>query len=422
MALIRFQKPQPMTPQEMMQAGNQAGKAEESRNRAMQVYNLMRQQGYDENTVFYNPSTSPNDYNAVYVVNSLDDLTQTGFSPQDIKIKDAQDFAGVKDKIKGSFVPGIGPSSTFARAYNNSFVTAGGKTYAVNTREGFVPLQGELRNAGSIDVGTDAPAIERAIQATGVDNKQSVSQAQQTGIPTPGSNQAPPSTQQILDTVKQVVQNNPQILQGDITDQTISDVLAQAKTEVGPYFDQLYNQARYDLERGLGTISQNLATGERQLESQYGQQLNQLGESAAASGRAFSVGRQRNEGLLGQSTQDAIDAQRQQATQQATTMGLQAERQLGTTNLPVNFQSITDLPRPTISPNGQGVFARGSGSRSLYTPVGNTVGTLQQDRTFAEQSRAKELGNTSAERGLSNYLAYNNLADQTKKAGTNLLT
>lgn len=415
MSLFRFEQPQPMTPQEIQNAGSYATKAQESRQNAMQVFNVLKQMGYDQNTVFYRPETSPNDYQAAYVFDSPQQVAEAGFNPNDVQVKSAQDFAGIKDHIHGNFVPGIGPNSTFARAYNNSFVTVNGKTYAVNNREGFTPLQGQLRNAGSIDVGHDAPALQQAITQTGSDQKAPVSQGDSLGVPAPGTNGAlpavPQSAQQVVDAVTKVAQNNPELLNGDITDQTLNDLLDQAKKEMGPYFDQLYNQGRYDLERGLNSIKNNLTANENQAEQQYGRSLTQLGDQAGASGRTFSLGRQRQEGQLASDTQFQLDQNRQQAMDQAQNLGLSAERQLGSSNLPTNLASITDIPRPTIGVTGQGMFARGSGSRSLYTPVGNTTGTTQYNQNETLGSRATELYNNLQNRNLNTDLAFQRKKD-----------
>lgn len=190
---------------------------------------------------------------------------------------------------------------------------------------------------------------------------------------------------------------NPDV---QISADMIQKFYQQAKTELEPYYGQLFKQAQDDLTIGFKQIGEDLAANERTLESNYGKNLENVQEDAASRGLTFSSIRNKNEQNLAEQTQAAIETGRREAERRALSLGTQGERQLGSANLP-NLPGINEAPTPILNKPGVYSFAKPTGVRDLFKPIGSTSGKLEQDKLAAIESRKLDLTNQErAYRGL----------------------
>lgn len=209
--------------------------------------------------------------------------------------------------------------------------------------------------------------------------------------------QLPPSSEKVLDLIVDDLVKKPINPNVEISPALMAQYLQQAKTELGPYFSQLVSQAQKDLQTGFQQIGEDLQTNEKKLETSYGQQVGNLQEQMASRGLTFSTKRIEGERTLAKQTQQAIEAGRREASRRAMDLGTQGERTLGSQNLN-QLPGIEDAPTPIINRPGVLTFARPDTSRSLFSPIGGTAGTLQQQQLLGETARQKELA--ASERSL----------------------
>jgi hypothetical protein len=196
--------------------------------------------------------------------------------------------------------------------------------------------------------------------------------------------QLPDSTNKVLDEAEKQAVNTPN--KGDISAAQFADWTAIFHSNNDPYFQQLNAQSQKDLQTGLTQIGQDLATSERKLATDYGQSLATTQANAASRGLTNSSIRNTQEKTLAQTTQDAIEAGRQKAERAALELGTNAERKMGSTNLG-NLSPFNINNAPTIQTGQPGLlgFNPGAGTRSLYNPIGNTIGTNQRDQAAAQE-------------------------------------
>mgnify|MGYP001602615597 FL=1 len=102
----------------------------------------------------------------------------------------------------------------------------------------------------------------------------------------------------------------------------------------------------------------------------------------------FSTERTKGERSLAESTQAAIEAGRREAERKARTLGTEAERQVGSANLP-ELPGIDLPPEPILKP-GQFISSKPTSTRSLYTPTGGIKGQLE----YKKEGAAADLYNT----------------------------
>lgn len=196
------------------------------------------------------------------------------------------------------------------------------------------------------------------------------------------------------------ITSNGQIVNPDIKidDAMIQRFTNQAKTELGSYYGQIFNQADQDLKTAAESISQGYAKNARDIGLQYGNQLENKQEDLAARGLGLGQFRDQEEKKIadaaGRSLQDATDA----ATEAARKVGTAGERELGSAKIGSFNPSITTGQSLQLGAPGQYGLTGGNGTRSLFSATGNTTGTLQADQLNAEESRKQELINN--ERGL----------------------
>jgi len=210
----------------------------------------------------------------------------------------------------------------------------------------------------------------------------------------------PSSAEKVLDVLQDKIAQTPINPDVQISADMIQKFYEQAKTELEPYYGQLFKQAQADLTTGFKQIGEDLATSERNLESNYGKSLENVQEDAASRGLTFSSIRDKNEQNLAEQTQAAIEAGRREAERRALSLGTQGERQLGSANLP-NLPGINEAPTPILNKPGMYSFAKPTGVRDLFKPIGSTSGKLEQDKLAAIESRKLDLTNQErAYRGL----------------------
>lgn len=201
-------------------------------------------------------------------------------------------------------------------------------------------------------------------------------------VPQTNTANLPDSANKVLDAVTEHLVNgtiNPDL---KIDQGTVDSYLAEIKATSDPYFKQLFDQSQQDLQTGLGQIGQDLATGERKLATDYRATLASTQSNLASRGLTNSSIRNTQEKTLADTTQAAIEAGRQLAQRKALELGTNAERKLGSTNLgDLSPYNVNNAPTPQTGQPGVLGFNPGAGTRSLYTPTGNTLGTIQQDQT-----------------------------------------
>ena len=210
--------------------------------------------------------------------------------------------------------------------------------------------------------------------------------------------QLPQSAQQLLDVVQEKLTTSP-----PPAGITVDTFLQQAQTELGPYFNQLFQQAQQDLQTGFRQIGEDVGARELELGQQYGRSLENIQEDAARRGLTFSTIRNQQEKSLADQTQEAIETGRREAERRALELGTQGERTLGTANLPQLPNAIPNAPRPITGQTGVYQLQPTTGTRNLFAPVGNTVGKLESQRDLGIESlaevlrtnRARELGETA---------------------------
>jgi len=241
-----------------------------------------------------------------------------------------------------------------------------------------------LNNIGSVGTGMifrPTPSSNEAVQSTAT-----VAEA---------SNTATSSTQQVLDELKTFVEDqaakgkiiNPGV---DISPEMIEGFLTQAKAELGPFFDQKFQQSQQDINIAMQRIVEDFDIQKRAIDKQFAAQQEQSREGFARRGLAFSSSRQRQEKELADAAKEKLDANKLQATRDAQDLGIRGERVVGSEFLP-DTPEIQVGERAIVAQAGQ--FGLGAPRREeeLFTGTPDTFGTLQQDRLFGEQARAGEL-------------------------------
>lgn len=206
----------------------------------------------------------------------------------------------------------------------------------------------------------------------------------------PSATNLPPSVNQVLDLLQERITEVPINPNVEITPEMTASFLSQAQQELEPYYGQLFQQAQTDIQQGFGQIAEDVQAGERKLESQYGQQLQGLQENLAQRGLTFSTIRGTQEQNLAEQTQRAIESGRREAERRALELGTEGERKLGSVNLP-KIQGIPETPTPILNRPGIFEFSQPATTRDLFTPVGKTSGTLEQERLKSEETRKREL-------------------------------
>ena len=181
---------------------------------------------------------------------------------------------------------------------------------------------------------------------------------------------------------------NPDV---NISPEIVAKFETQAKTELGPYFNQLFSQGKVDIEKATKRLAEDYGTKERELGLQFGQAQEATQESFARRGLSFSTMRTGAEQRLAEGARTDLEALQQKTFRAGEDTGQKAERELGSQFLPKSFASIQTGATPTLGKPGQYGFQAGGQSRELFTPTGGQVGTLEQQRIKDEELRKREL-------------------------------
>jgi hypothetical protein len=194
---------------------------------------------------------------------------------------------------------------------------------------------------------------------------------------------------------------NPDIV---FDEDTIARFTSQAKTELGPYWNQIFDQTASDIKTGLTRIGEDLNAYTQKLGKQFGQQLEQTQESFARRGLNFSSDRNKAEATLADTFNTALSTEQQTQERAAYDFGTKGERMIGSTLFPNGIPDYTTGAKAQLGTPGQYGFSTGTSRRALFDPLGNTTGSLESDRTFSEESRVVDLKNAKRELDATRYL------------------
>lgn len=193
---------------------------------------------------------------------------------------------------------------------------------------------------------------------------------------------------------------NPNIT---IDDAIIQKFKNQAKTELDPYYSQVFQQAEEDIKRGLSQIGQDYETKARSLGLEYGKALEGTQEKFARKGLEFSSQRGKAEQSLADAAQRSLEGLQLGSQRQAGEIGIKGERELGSSLFPKSDMMLSGYS-PTQGRAGVYGF-QSIGGRSLFTPSGTVgTGTLQRDRLFGEEQRVRDLTEAERQYRAANYL------------------
>ena len=181
-----------------------------------------------------------------------------------------------------------------------------------------------------------------------------------------------------------------------ITPEFTQKYLTQAKTELDPYYNQLFSQAQQDIERETKRLAEGYGREERAIGEQYGRALESTQEEYARRGLGYSSRRTQAEENLAQQAREALEESKRQAGEAAEDIGIKGERYLGSKFFPQKLASIQEGAAPILGQPGVYGMTQGTAPRQLYTAQGGVYGTEEGQRTFDEQQRVREL--TGAER------------------------
>lgn len=170
----------------------------------------------------------------------------------------------------------------------------------------------------------------------------------------------------------------------EITDQQLTDFMAQAETEIAPYYASQLKLARHGFMESLGYAQEEIEAQEVSAQRQYGRELRGLGEEMAERGFATSGRRMTEEQELATQTQEALDVRRRTALHGAESMAGQFAEQWGETGMP---------SAPTMSAAPQVVAGQRQWQTGAQTPFyelsDDVYAGLKGTREFEEQAQIR---------------------------------
>jgi hypothetical protein len=194
---------------------------------------------------------------------------------------------------------------------------------------------------------------------------------------------------------------NPDIT---IDDATVKRFLEQAKSELGPYYRQQFQQTEDDLKVAFKQLQEDQAKRELALSKRYGRELEATQESFAQRGLTFGTARERAEQTLAGDYATELEAGVTESARRARELGTTGERTLGTTAFPSFDTSIAEGTKPILGQPGVYGFEFGTERRPLFSPIGGTTGTLERQRLFDEEQRKQNLMQAEREYRAASYL------------------
>jgi len=181
---------------------------------------------------------------------------------------------------------------------------------------------------------------------------------------------------------------NPNI---EITPEKAAEFLAQAQSEINPYYTGQLSLAREGFLRSVGYSAEQIANQEKEWAKKYKQNVRTIGTNTAETGMVLSGSRNLEEQNLAQDTQSQIDQARRSASYQAGTSARQFAQEWGGTNMPAST-NIMSAPRVLA---GQESWGTDSNTNPFYeldpSIYDGLVGTQQWNQKAQEKSRASEL-------------------------------
>ena len=182
---------------------------------------------------------------------------------------------------------------------------------------------------------------------------------------------------------------NPNI---DLTPERLAEFINTAKSDVSPYFKQLFTEAERDIGFSLGDIANNYAKKEAEIGRQFGTALENTQESYAKRGLNYSSDRYKAEQTLSDEAKRMMQDERDTALKGARDIGLKGERAMGS-----NFLEKTSLPtlkygaEPVTGKAGYYGTAGGGRDLNLYNVFGGITGEMATKQSEAEKTRANLL-------------------------------
>lgn len=182
---------------------------------------------------------------------------------------------------------------------------------------------------------------------------------------------------------------NPNI---EITPDKLQELHAKAASIIDPQYVQAAKVASDSFLRGLGYSADQLASNEKQLETQYGRQLRNIGESSAEKGFAQSGIRGREEQNLATDFQNQINDTRRTLNFNTTNAASEFAGKFGGAALTgLNAPGLSNTPQ--VAPGEQNFF-RNSGTTPVYQLSNSLYNGLIGSNQFQQQADTRNLANT----------------------------
>jgi len=172
---------------------------------------------------------------------------------------------------------------------------------------------------------------------------------------------------------------NPKV---DITPERLTELTDQVSNELDPYYKSQFDAIKNDLSLDLGQLSDQYNQAVESQKASFTQTLASQRESEAGRGTIFSGGRKTREQQLAESGQRSMEGLSSSLEYQAGKAGTAVERTLGSEAL--GGSSLASYSPRSVSTLGEGQYVP-LGSRSLFTPQGGVIGSLE--RTQIEKKR-----------------------------------
>ncbi len=176
---------------------------------------------------------------------------------------------------------------------------------------------------------------------------------------------------------------NPDI---ELTPEQNAKLLAQAHSELDPYYQEKLNFLKGDLTKSTSRLMEDYNKGLSREGDNFKQTLDTQAENEAGQGTAFSSGRVNREKRTVNLEQNKLDDALTQATRSGQDTATAFEKNAGSNNLrSLDIPSISSYTASTTGLNQ-------TGGRSLYSPLGtSTLGDLSKEQTTAEAARKSQL-------------------------------
>lgn len=192
--------------------------------------------------------------------------------------------------------------------------------------------------------------------------------------------------QTILDQLEALVakgeQINPDI---DISDEQLLQFLDEAKADLAPFFDQIFQESRKDLLLNLQSLKAETELGLGQQERAFDRGLRDIREEAGETGLTFSGRKARAEQELRSGTNENLATLRRRSNELFSQTSRTAERELGSEAL-TGFKAPQGINFATAGPEG----LQFGGTEDLFKLSGGLTGRLERERETAELQKRNQ--------------------------------